>query len=78
MVEFVETSIAGDVSYRNCHSYGAHFCSHVWCTLDMVPFQLLTYQLWPPPYAQGGGESVNTYYPKLYFTLINHVKLNLF
>ncbi|KAL5170119.1 Delta-aminolevulinic acid dehydratase, chloroplastic [Glycine soja] len=45
MVMFLETSISCDVSGRNCHSYGYYLCTHVCYTLDMVPFQLVTYQL---------------------------------
>lgn len=67
MVMFLETSISCDVSNRNCHIYGDYFCTHVCRTLDMVPFQLLTYQLWTPPYAQGGRESVSTSYMVEFF-----------
>ncbi|RZB80701.1 Peptide chain release factor PrfB1, chloroplastic [Glycine soja] len=45
MVVFLETSISCDVSGRNCHNYGYYLCTHVCYTLDMVPFQLVTYQL---------------------------------
>ena len=84
MVVFLETSISCDVSGRNCHNYGYYLCTHVCYTLDMVPFQLVTYQLWTPPYAQGERESVSTspymveiFFFKITFNLMKQILLLL-
>lgn len=57
----LETSSTRHGSSGDCYCNGDCFCSHVYCTFDLVSCQLFVCQLWSPPYAQTRGENVRNY-----------------